>query len=209
MMNSEQFCFCDFAPLYALDLLSAPDRLWVEQQILEDPALGEELAEYEMAVSALPYGVSSVAIADNLKGRLFEKLALNPPGELPEQSIAQSPDSFLTIRAQDIAWQPHTVPGAEVSIFYADPVSREVSGLFKAEPGMKYPLHRHAAVEEIYMISGDLIIGEQVYGAGDYIRSHPGSVHHPHSATGCMFFFHTSMDDQFIEPIADLSPAPL
>ncbi len=208
-MNSEQFCFCDLAPLYVLDQLSTSERLWVEQQIVENPELGEELAEYERAVSALPYGLPSVAITDNLKGRLFEKLELNPPKKLPERSVSQSPELFLTIRAQDIAWQPHTIPGAEVSIFYTDLVSRRVSGLLKAEPGMKYPLHRHAAVEEIYMISGDLIIGEQVYGAGDYIRSHRNSVHNPYSLTGCMFFFNTSMDDEFLEPVTKLSPTSL
>jgi hypothetical protein len=208
-MNPEQFCFCDLAPLYVLDQLSDPERLWVEQQIVEYPELGEELAEYERAVSTLPYTLPSVVIADNLKGRLFEKLELNLPEKSPERAVPQSPESFLTIRAQDIKWQPHPVPGVEVSIFYTDPVSHRVSGLLKAEPGMQYPLHRHAAVEEIYMISGDLVVGEQVYGAGDYIRSHPSSVHNPHSVTGCVFFFHSSMDDEFLEPVAELSPISL
>jgi quercetin dioxygenase-like cupin family protein len=204
-MNSEQYCFCDLAPLYALDLLNGPERDWVEQQIIADPALAEELAEYEVAVTALPYGAPTVAIADDLKGRLFEKLELGSPERVAEASAPQRPRPFWTIRAQDIAWQPHTVPGVEVSIFHTDPVARIVSGLLKAEPGVQYPLHRHAAVEEIYMLSGDLVVGEQVYGAGDYLRSHPGSVHNPYSTTGCMFFFHTSMDDEFLEPTPELA----
>jgi quercetin dioxygenase-like cupin family protein len=203
-MNSEQYCFCDLAPLYALDLLNGPERDWVEQQIMADPALAEELAEYEVAVTALPYGVPTVAIADDLKQRLFENLELAPPEAIAEVSVPQSPELFWTVRAREIVWQPHPVPGVEVSIFYTDPVKRKLSGLFKAEPGMQYPWHRHAEVEEIYMLSGDLIIGEQVYGAGDYIRSHPGSIHNPRTSTGCMFFFHTSMDDEYFETNSEL-----
>ncbi|NJM75431.1 MAG: anti-sigma factor [Acaryochloridaceae cyanobacterium RU_4_10] len=203
-MNSEQYCFCDLAPLYALDLLNGPERNWVEQQIMEDPALAEELAEYERAVTALPYGAPTVEIADNLKQRLFENLELDPPETIAEVSVPQGPELFWTVRAQEIVWQPHPVPGVEVSIFYTDPVRRRLSGLFKAEPGMQYPLHRHAEVEEIYMLSGDLIIGEQVYGAGDYIRSHPGSMHNPHTSTGCMFFFQTSMDDEYFKTNSEL-----
>jgi quercetin dioxygenase-like cupin family protein len=202
-MNSEQYCFCDLAPLYVLDLLSQPERDWVEQQIIEDPALAEELSQYEVAATALPYSISPMAIADNLKERLFDQLELPPPETRTEESVRasvpQNSELFWTVRAQEIEWQSHPVPGVETSIFYTDQVTRRISGLFKAEPGMQYPLHRHAEVEEIYMLSGDLIIGEQVYGAGDYIRSHPGSIHNPYTRTGCMFFFHTSMDDDYFE----------
>jgi quercetin dioxygenase-like cupin family protein len=207
-MNSEQYCFCNLAPLYVLDLLSKPERDWVEQQIIEDPALAEELSQYEMAATALPYSISPMAIADNLKERLFEQLELPPLDTRTEASkktsVPQNPGSFWTVRAQEIEWQPHTVPGVKISILYTDQVARRISGLFKAEPGMQYPPHRHADVEEIYMLSGDLIIGEQVYGAGDYIRSHPGSIHNPHTQTGCMFFFHTSIDDDYFETDSEL-----
>ncbi len=207
-MNSEQYCFCDLAPLYVLDLLSQPERDWVAQQIIEDPALAEELAQYEMAATALPYSLPPLAIADNLKERLFTQLELPPPETQTEvsvrASVPQNSEAFWTVRAQEVEWQSHPVPGVEISIFYTDQVARRISGLFRAEPGMQYPPHRHAEVEEIYMLSGDLIIGEQVYGAGDYIRSHPGSIHSPYTKTGCMFFFHTSMDDDYFETDAEL-----
>ena len=76
-----------------------------------------------------------------------------------------------------------------------------MSGVLKAAPGMEYPPHRHVGVEEIYMISGDLRIGTEIYGAGDYIRSNPGSVHAPRSQYGCMFFFNSSMSDDYLEMV--------
>ena len=60
-------------------------------------------------------------------------------------------------------------------------------------------MRQNAATEEIFMIEGDLAIGNEVYGAGDYIRSQPVSSHAPYTNGGCQFFFHTSMDDEYPE----------
>jgi anti-sigma factor ChrR (cupin superfamily) len=80
---------------------------------------------------------------------------------------------------------------------HADVSKREIVGFLRAEPGVRYPFHRHAAIEEIFMLEGDLVIENRVYGAGDYIRSSPGSAHAPYTKGGCRFFFHTSMDDEY------------
>lgn len=202
-MTSAHPCFCELAPLYVLNLLDEAERTWVEQQILDTPELAEELAQYREAATALPYSAAPVAIADDLKGRLFDALELPPPEAVPPSSEAPTNNPFLTVRFQDIEWKPHPVPGVEVSVFYTDVVARRISGILKAAPGMQYPLHRHAGVEEIYMISGDLRIGTEVYGAGDYIRSQPGSAHAPHSREGCVFFFNTSMDDEYFEAASE------
>jgi anti-sigma factor ChrR (cupin superfamily) len=207
-MTANHDCFCELAPLYALGVLDAAEQEWVEQQLAENPELMEELAEYEAAVAALPYGAPGVPLATDLKDRLFTNLGLAlptlsdpnpepplPPEDLPEARLEELP--FWTMRSQDIPWAPHPTPGVQVAILYTDPIKREMTGLLKAAPGVRYPLHRHAEIEELYMLEGDLIIADQVYGAGDYIRSYPGSMHDPQTEGGCMFFFRTSMDDEY------------
>jgi anti-sigma factor ChrR (cupin superfamily) len=86
-----------------------------------------------------------------------------------------------------------------IAIVHRDEIKRELVGFLQAEAGVRYPCHRHAAMEEIFMLEGDLVIGDEVYGAGDYILSHPGSSHTPYTQGGCRFFFHTSMDDEYPE----------
>lgn len=98
------------------------------------------------------------------------------------------------VRSQDLDWTPHATPGVTVAIVHRDEVKRELVGFLQAEPGVRYPFHRHAAIEEIFMLEGDLVVGDEVYSAGDYIRSHPGSSHAPYTNGGCRFFFHTSID---------------
>jgi anti-sigma factor ChrR (cupin superfamily) len=196
--NHENHCFCELAPLYVLGSLSEAERFWVEEQLAESPELAEELAQYETALTAIPYSLQVLPMADNLKDRLFANLNLEPQTP-PEAATSDSiPLSAMTaVRIQDVQWQRHFVPGSEVAILHRDLVKREVVGLFRAVPGMQYSLHRHAATEEIYMLQGDLVIGDQVYGAFDYIRSEPGSIHAPYSTGGCMFFFRSSMDDDY------------
>ena len=194
-MSTENYCFCDLAPLYALDLLNEAERNWIEQQLIECPELAEELAEYQVAVTAIPYSVPPASMSVDLKDRLFAQLELEPPEPTP------APSPHFAVRSQDLNWQPHPTPGVMIAIVHTDEVKREIVGFLKADPGVRYPFHRHAAIEEIFMLEGDLRIGDEVYGAGDYIRSAPGSAHAPSTQGGCRFFFHTSMDDDYSELI--------
>ena len=210
MTSTVNHCFCELAPLYVLGLLDDAKQEWVEQQIIAIPELAEELAEYQAAVTALPYGITPLVVDPGLKNRLFSGLGLTLHEDVPmeaETSKAEN-NSFLTMRFQNLVWRKHPVPGVEVSILHTDFAARRRSGVLKAAPGMCYPLHRHRGVEEIYMISGDLIVGDDTYGAGDYIRSYPGSAHTNQSQGGCMFFFNTSMDDEYFES-ADTGSIPV
>jgi hypothetical protein len=200
MDNQRNFCFCELAPLYYLDLLSEEEKIWVEQQASNDPDLAEELAIYQSAVTTIPYSAPNLPMAENLKERLFERLELDAP---PIMSPEITPQSYLSMRSHELNWQPHPTPGVTIAIVYTDEVKREIVGFLKAEPGVDYPFHRHAAREEILMLEGDLIIGDEVYGAGDYIRSNPGSSHAPHTNKGCQFFFRNSMDDEYPEQLSE------
>lgn len=199
------YCFCELAPLYVLDLLNDVERQWVEQQILDCPELAEELAQYQAAVTAIPYGVDLVP--DNtpeIKAKLFDRLDLELPSSAPAVAPVSTPISafvpFMATRSSELRWRSGRVPKVEVAILHLDRERRERIGLLRAEPGMEYPPHTHGGTEEIYMLSGDLVLEGVTYYAGDYIRSAPGSQHLPsYSVEGCMFFFRSSMDDQYPE----------
>jgi quercetin dioxygenase-like cupin family protein len=202
-MGNPSLCFCELAPLYALGELSEVERAWVEDQILQEPELALELAEYQNAATALAYSTPDVGLASTLKNRLFEQIGI----PLPEPALSVSPpepevDPFWIVPGHTITWKPHRYPGFEIAIFHVNKQSRIVSGLLRAEPGACYPEHLHTGVEEIYMLEGDLRIGTTVYGPGDYIRSSPGSIHAPDSPSGCKFFFHACLDDEYLESLA-------
>ncbi len=102
---------------------------------------------------------------------------------------------------ESVKWEPYIVPGIRIARLYTDLTNRILTGLLQAEAGASYPLHNHGDVEEIFMLQGDLIVGDRVYGSGDYTRTVPGMSHAPETRHGCMFFFRVSIDNQFLEEI--------
>lgn len=216
-MTSEHRCFCDLAPLYALNVLSDSDRAWVEEQITECPDLAQELADFEAAVSLLPYTAPPVPLSPDLKDRLFQQLGRTKPADPPatehtttlpgvvSRLLQRSATGLINRNEtsfQNVKWEPYVVPGIRIARLYVDLTTRIVTGLLQAEPGSRYPLHSHGNVEEIFMLQGDLRVGDKVYGSGDYIRTVPGMTHAPETLHGCMFFFRASMDNQFLEEVS-------
>jgi anti-sigma factor ChrR (cupin superfamily) len=197
-------CFCELAPLYALDLLDLEERLWVETQVLECPDLAEELASYQTAVDLMPYSAEPVPMAADLKDRLFDRIDTTSDLQLdldPVDSIAETPPepTMVAVRSADLQWKPHRMPGVTVAVLFIDSVSRMRNLVVKAEAGVVYPFHQHQGIEEIYMLEGELEIDGEVYLAGDYIRSYPNTIHAPSTNTGCMFLIRACMDDIYEE----------
>jgi quercetin dioxygenase-like cupin family protein len=197
-------CFCDLAPLYALGILDDASRQWVEQQIAASPELATELAQYQIAVTAMPYAVEALPSIDEMqviKGKLFDRLNLDLPAP-PAPIAASSFVPFFTLRSAGLQWEKSGIPKVETATLYQDAAKREKTGLLRAEPDMHYPAHHHGGVEEIYMLSGDLTLEGVTYYAGDYIRSAAGSDHSAaYSAEGCMFFFRHSLDDRYPQAV--------
>jgi anti-sigma factor ChrR (cupin superfamily) len=198
MMNPDHRCFCELAPLYALDLLDLEERLWVEAQVVECPDLAEELVSYQTAVGLMPYSAPEMPMAIDLKDRLFNQLGLDPVESIaePPSAVSLVPDMFA-LRSGDLQWKPHRMEGVEVAVLFLDAVSRMQNLVVKAAAGVTYPIHQHRGIEEIYMLEGELVINGEIYLAGDYIRSSPNSIHAPSTSTGCMFLIRTSIDDQY------------
>src|SRR5216683_182257 len=63
-------------------------------------------------------------------------------------------------------------------------------------PGTDYPPHRHAGVEELHLLQGELMIGDKKLYPGDYNRAEPDSVdHRVRTETGCTCVLVTSTKD--------------
>jgi quercetin dioxygenase-like cupin family protein len=120
---------------------------------------------------------------------------------------ASSPQSnhdgvtMLSSLLSSLKWKPYQVPGTEIVVLNVNHRTSQIVCLFKAEAGKRYPLHSHAGTEEIFMLAGDLVDGDRIYRAGDYIRSEPGSTHAPITQEGCIFLVRTSLSDKFLETV--------
>lgn len=196
--SQENFCFCDLVPLYVLGALDEVQRRWVEAQIQEEPELATELVEYQAAVATIPYGLARAPMATDLKARLFQRLDLDLPSSVesshPEAETHLPASVGFTMQADDLNWQPYDYPGVEIARLYRDSTKREISYLVRASAGANYPEHRHDYLEEIVMISGELIMGDRVLHPGDYVRAEANSIH-PEATTpqGCLFLLRQAL----------------
>lgn len=56
-------------------------------------------------------------------------------------------------------------------------------------PGSEWPyVDRHPTGEDVYVLEGEMIEGEQRYPAGSYLHFLPGSSHQPRTETGLRLF---------------------
>ena len=90
-------------------------------------------------------------------------------------------------------------PGISCQRLSTDAASKRVTLLVRLAPGVEYPPHRHAGVEELHLLDGELVVDDKTLSAGDYLRSEPGTEdHRVWSATGCTCFLETSTEDAIL-----------
>ena len=83
-------------------------------------------------------------------------------------------------------WTPMRVPGAYLKLLSFNREQGYAVVLGKLDPGGRYPAHHHSGAEELYLLSGDLRIGDRTLRAGDFHHSYAGTFHSDNiSEQGC------------------------
>ena len=100
-----------------------------------------------------------------------------------------TPRNQLT-RSESLDWRPLDEPGitgVHVKVLRFDPIARRApSILLRFEPGATYPAHNHPGGEEIYVLEGDVQLGQDHLHRGDFLYTAPGNKHAVRSQGGCV-----------------------
>lgn len=125
----------------------------------------------------------------SLWNRLSQRIS-NESGTEPVSSPAQLPANPKWEKVAD---------GLFCKLLAVDAERGRVTMLVRLAPGTEYPPHRHAGIEELHLLHGELIIDDKKLQAGDFIRAEAGSVdHRVWSETGCTCFLMTSTRDAIL-----------
>ena len=105
----------------------------------------------------------------------------------------------VSVAADQTPWEATGVAGIEARRLFTDAAHKRVTMMVRMAPGSAYPAHRHADVEECYVLQGDLDTGTMHMHGGDYQRAEKDSVH-PVQTTrgGCLLLLVSSQDDELI-----------
>ena len=127
---------------------------------------------------------------------------LRPPASLQERLArrlaAETGDAFVLPPPRqwnEPAWE-QVAPGIFCKLMATDIERHRVSMLVRLLPGVDYPPHTHAGVEELFLLDGELWINDRKLHPGDYNRAEPGSGDkRVWSETGCTCVLITSTHD--------------
>lgn len=163
--------------VYALRALP-PD----EQAMLEAHLGACEHCRAELAL-VRPVVESFVAWPTNVlrpPAPLWNRLATRIAAEAGTPPLLRDEQPWRETDWEDVA------PGIRCKLLATDANKERVSMLVSLAPGVEYPPHTHAGVEELHLLEGELWIDERKLCPGDYYRGEPGSAdHRVWSETGC------------------------
>ncbi|WP_228056462.1 cupin domain-containing protein [Microcoleus sp. LEGE 07076] len=193
------------AVLQALDTLNESEIRALTEKLRASPELQSERAAFEVAVAAIAYTAPLVPVSPDLKHRLFQRIAevsSTPAEEVSSEPVYDlSPNTkspHFIRRGHDVKWKDFGVSGISIGRLFTDKKKREITCLLRLEPGSEFPRHRHAGVEEIFVLEGDLVVEGEVCYQGDYIRSVPGSTHSSITKDGCLLLIKSSFDNEML-----------
>jgi hypothetical protein len=173
--------------LYAVQALPASERLAVEAHISACADCRQELETLRPVIRAFTAWPTDVL---RPSASLWERLAQRIAAETGTAPVMSAPR-----RAADPEWED-VAPGISCKLLATDSEKGRVSMLVRLAPGAEYPAHRHAGVEELYLLHGELIIDDKKLYPGDYNRGEPDAVdQRVWSETGCTCVLLTSTRD--------------
>jgi anti-sigma factor ChrR (cupin superfamily) len=179
--------------LYALRALPSSEVPVVEAQISACADCRREMETLRPIIDSFVAWPTDVL---RPSASLWERLAQRIAAETDGTPVSPAPQRWPEPEWKDVA------PGISCKVLATDPEANRVSMVVRLAPGTDYPPHRHAGVEELHLLQGELIVDDKKLSPGDYLRAEAGSVdHRVWSETGCTCVLLTSFHDVILPGI--------
>ncbi|MDI3464844.1 MAG: hypothetical protein OJF50_003665 [Nitrospira sp.] len=139
------------------------------------------------------------AVSDFLRTTLIRFVTSERVRYWKAKIALQQPVKGLTfIKASEGTWRG-IAPGVMAKLLSFDPISGRTTTVLRFAPDTSYAPHRHAAVEELYVLEGGCSIAGREMTVGDYHRAEAGTVHHDTSTDeGCLLLVISSPQNEML-----------
>lgn len=155
-----------------------------------------ELAAFERVAEDLAHAAPPEKPPPSLRARVLERVAAE--SILTRQSVFEK-QGVSFVRPAHLAWEAGNAPGIEIKTLSIDKEREYVTQLVRMPPGSSLRPHRHAEVEESYLLEGDLLVSGVLMRAGDYCRAEADSIHTGVTTQGgCVFIAVYSTRDELL-----------
>lgn len=172
---------------YALELLAAGEMAELAAHVATCAECRQELAALDSTVEAFFAWPTDVLRPPKA---LWERVAERVDGSAASGTVPP-PAPWAEPEWEEAA------PGISCKLLATDTERHRVSMLVRLAPKTAYPSHRHAGVEELHLLDGELMIEDRKLYPGDYNLGQPGAVDtYVYSETGCTCILVTSTKDE-------------
>lgn len=177
----------ELIPLYVLRALPAGESHLLEAHLTSCPECRRELQSLRPVADSL---ASTPADILRPSHSMWRSLQERIGGEDSEELVTPEVPAWREPAWEDVA------PGISCKLLATDTEHDRVSMLVRLAPGSAYPPHRHAGVEELFLLDGELWIEDRKLSPGDYSRGELGTAdERVWSETGCTCVLITSPSD--------------
>jgi anti-sigma factor ChrR (cupin superfamily) len=192
---------CELASLYTLGALSVEDDAAYEAHLSAGCRVCRaEVASLRKVSGAIGLTADPVPPPAELRNRLMNAISKTmqvPAGGTP--GVILEKDGLLVARSEEMEWHPGQLPGIFSKVLFNDVNRGYTTTLVRMSAGVHYPSHRHAGVEELFLLEGDLNVEDLSMRPGDYCRAEASSIHGEiFTSSGCMFMVSSSHHDEIL-----------
>lgn len=172
--------------IYALRALPSGETPSLEAHLTDCAECQQELQSLRRVVdSFMDWPTDILRPSESMWSQLQHRI-----GEETQELAPPRIDSWREPEWEDVA------PGISCKLLATDREFDRVTMLVRLTPGTAYPPHRHAGVEELFLLDGELWIEDRKLHPGDYNRGEPGTADkRVWSETGCTCVLITSPSD--------------
>jgi anti-sigma factor ChrR (cupin superfamily) len=185
------------AALYTLGVLPEDEI----QEFLEEDGQTAAVNAFKAVVKDLAYAAPPHKPPEVLRSRVLSRIAEIDTREQSATAPTAAPivekPGLLFTRSALMDWKGDNTP-VQVKTLSKDPEAGYRLSLIRMVPGAVLPPHRHADVEDSYVLEGEMLVSGVLMRPGDHCRAEPGSLHTGViSRTGCIFIARASLHDEF------------
>ena len=189
-MSPETESRCDQADrvlTYALHILPANEVPAVKTHLAACSECRQELETLRPIIKSFAFWPTDVL---RPSPSLWERLARRVAEETGGEPVLPAARQWSEPEWEDVA------PGISCKLLATDNERDRVSMLVRLAPGVDYPPHSHAGVEELHLLNGELWVNDRKLYPGDYHRAEAGTAdRRVWSETGCTCVLITSPHD--------------
>lgn len=187
----------DLAALYALGVLHGDEVHEFEQHLASGCTICvAEVAALAPVVAELGHAAPPQTPSAEVRTRVLARISAE---SLSANHPVIEKDGVRFVRSAALTWREANAPSVEIKPLSKNKQRGYLTYLVRMAPGAVLRPHRHADVEESYVIEGDLLVSGVHMQAGDYCRAEPGSVHaEVTTKSGCVFIAVCSEGDELL-----------